>query len=269
MKTESQIDLIKCPFCGSQESFTWAEENGFTAVKCQACSLVYVNPRPSLSLISDAVKTGNHIEIKNGRTVVGRRAAAKVRLYKKILSSMFLDVWANENTPISWLDIGAGFGEVVEAVSSLAPTGSKVEGLEPMKPKADRARVRGLNINEAYLQQVKEKFNYVSLVNVFSHLPDVRSFLMDITKVLTENGELYLETGNIGSLERSHEVPTELNLPDHLVFAGEKHILGYLEEAGFSVVKLRRIKRWLDKFLQKYYQETYWKKCPISDSLYI
>ena len=168
-----------------------------------------------------------------------RRVGAKVTRYKKILSSMFNDVWQNPKE-ISWLDVGAGYGEVVEAISALAPPGSKIEGIEPMKPKAFHARRRGLEIREAYLSEVLEKFDFLSLINVFSHIPDFRVFLKDVKGVLVVNGELFIETGNIGDLISSHEVPTELDLPDHLVFAGEQNIIDYLCEAGFTIVDIKR-----------------------------
>ena len=44
-----------------------------------------------------------------------------------------------------------------------------------------------------------------------------------------------MEAGNIADLPSSESVCDTLNLPDHLAFAGEKHYLGYLEEAGFEI----------------------------------
>lgn len=242
LKTESTVESIVCPFCGESENLPWAQENGFTAVKCLGCGLVYVNPRPSLSLISEAVQTGVHSGVDHGRTAIVRRVGAKVTRYKKILASMFADVWG-KSKKISWLDVGAGYGEVVEAVSALVPTGSKVEGLEPMKPKAVHARARGLTIREDYLSEVLEKFDFLSIINVFSHIPDFRVFLKDVKRVLVDNGEIFIETGNIADLTGSHHAPTELDLPDHLVFAGEKHIIGYLSEAGFAVLEIRRMRK--------------------------
>ena len=61
------------------------------------------------------------------------------------------------------------------------------------------------------MNSVTERFDFVSLIHVFSHLPDLRD---------------------------SSDVPTELDLPDHLVFAGERHIVGYLEEASFEVIEI-------------------------------
>ena len=36
------------------------------------------------------------------------------------------------------------------------------------------------------------------------------------------------------------EFPGELGLPDHLVFAGEKQLQGFLTQAGFEVLRVER-----------------------------
>ena len=242
MNAESRTETIACPCCGESESSLWVRENDFTAVKCAKCGLVYVNPRPIASLIAEGVETGVHSNVDHGRTAIVRRVPGKVALYRKILGSMFSDVWQS-GKEISWLDVGAGYGEFLEAVSALAPTGSRIEGLEPMEPKAVQARARGLTIRQQYLSDVTEKFEYLSLVNVFSHIPDFHAFLQDMKNVLTEDGELFLETGNIGDLVSSHEVPSELDLPDHLVFAGEQNMVDFLSNAGFTIIDIRRKRR--------------------------
>jgi SAM-dependent methyltransferase len=239
MNQTPQKELINCLYCDGSKYLPWATENGFNAVKCSNCGLIYVNPRPVLSLVSEAVRTGVHSDVEHGRTAIGKRMPSKVKYYKKILAHMFEDVWT-ESRIVSWLDVGAGYGEVIEAISELAPTGSKIVGLEPMKPKAIHARARNLTIEECYLNEINEKFNFLSLINVYSHIPDFRAFLQDIKRVLTANGEVFIETGNTADLKSRHEVPGELDLPDHLVFAGEKHLIGYLQESGFSIVSIER-----------------------------
>ena len=234
-----ETENINCPSCGENKGVHWATENGYTAVKCIHCGLIYVNPRPSLALISEAVKTGMHREVGNGKSVIGRRVRSKVGYYKSVLTSMFNDVW-DKSKPVSWLDVGAGYGEFVEAVSALALRGSKIEGLVPMKSKVQNARRRGLNIRDAYLSDIEDRFDFLSSINVFSHIPDFREFLKDVKMVLKPQGEFFIETGNIGDLHGPSDVPSELNLPDHLVFAGEQHILNYLREAGFSIVSIEK-----------------------------
>ena len=239
MNINGNLETIPCPYCGSTKYSAWAEELGFTVVRCGDCALLYCNPRPSLSMINVAVRTGTHGKEAQGLNVESRRVKSKVTYYRRVFSRLFGDVWSR-GQPISWLDVGAGYGEVLEAVAALAPGGSHVEGLEPMSPKAKMARARGLTITEDYLRPNHAKVDIVSAVDVFSHLPDFGSFLADIRNVLKPNGELFIETGNLADLARREEFPGELGLPDHLVFAGEKHLLGYLDEAGFEIVRIER-----------------------------
>lgn len=233
-------EIIPCPYCSSSEYKTWANDNGFTAVQCNNCNLVYVNPRPLSSMIDDAVRTGTHSQEANSKNVITRRIDSKVQIYIKIFNDIFSDVWQKQKT-ISWLDVGAGFGEIVEAISLIAPKGSNIQGIEPMKPKAEQARARGLLIQEGYLNNVKGKFDYISLINVFSHIPDFRSFLKEAKSALNPNGEMFIETGNAAEFSRS-KIPGEISLPDHLVFAGESHMKGYLIEAGFEIISIKKVR---------------------------
>ena len=235
------VEVVGCPCCGATEYSPWAEEAGFFAVRCGSCALIYVNPRPTLSAIDAAVRSGVHNLGAGELNVIARRSARKVARYRKLLANLFDDVW-RAGRAISWLDVGAGYGEVVEAVAALAPMGSRVEGLEPMVLKAANARARGLAVTEDYLRPGRERVDFVSLVDVFSHIPDFRQFLVDVRGVLRQGGEVFVETGNLADLESRDEMPGELGLPDHLVFAGESQLHAYLERAGFAVVRVERIR---------------------------
>ncbi|TFH41418.1 MAG: hypothetical protein E4H01_15010, partial [Lysobacterales bacterium] len=76
--------------------------------------------------------------------ITERRVPKKAKTYQQIFAKMYSDVWALDK-PITWLDIGAGYGEVIEAIKKLALRNSSIYGIEPMKPKAGAAQVRGLN----------------------------------------------------------------------------------------------------------------------------
>lgn len=241
MTNMNDREIIVCPYCASPACSRWADERGFRAVRCAGCGIIYVNPRPALSEIDSAVRTGAHGDEAQGLNVVSRRIDSKVARYRKVFSRIFDDVWRGRK-PVSWLDIGAGYGEIVEAVTALAPVGSRIEGLEPMKPKATQARARGLKIIEDYLRPDYPKVGIVSVVDVFSHIPKFSDFLADVKCVLEPRGELFVETGNLADLDRRDDYPGELGLPDHLVFAGERHLLGYLERAGFEVVRIERVR---------------------------
>ena len=239
MKPESKVEHIHCPCCDTSESKFWVSENGFDAVKCSSCGFIYVNPRPTKEFITEAVKTGVHQNVNHERTAIGRRVPSKVDKYQDIFRDTFSDIWSQKRA-ISWLDIGAGYGEVVEAISSLATQGSNIVGIEPMKPKAVDAQSRGLKIREGYLCEINEQYDFVSLIDVFSHIPDFHNFLNEVKKVLKINGDFFIETGDIGNLTSPRQVPSEWDLPDHLVFAGEPNMTNYLRSAGFEIVTIEK-----------------------------
>ncbi len=241
MTLETPTTFINCPFCRSGKYSRWAEELGFIAVRCNDCALIYVNPRPVLESINAAVRTGSHGEGAHQLNVVARPSAAKIGRYRNIFRRIFDDVW-RDGKPISWLDVGAGYGEIVEAVTELAHAESRIEGLEPMHPKAAYAIARGLTITEDYLRPTHPKVQYVSIVDVFSHIPDFEAFLSDVKSVLETSGEIFLETGNLADLENRDEFPGELGLPDHLVFAGQKQLCGFIQNAGFEIVRIEKIR---------------------------
>lgn len=232
--SDIRLESIACPLCGGLRAGAWGAENGFACVKCSDCGLVYVNPRPSLADISHANEIGEHRTAEEVLHVVFKRSRRKANRYAATVRAMFPD-FVGSTTPVRWLDIGAGFGELVEVLQAILPPGSKVMGIEPMAPKAMDAQKRGLPVYQADLSQITDRFDVISLINVFSHIPDFRSFLARLRPLLRDGGELFVETGNGGDLPSMRDYPDLLYLPDHLVFAGEEHLREYLQESGFSV----------------------------------
>ena len=73
-----------------------------------------------------------------------------------------------------------------------------------------------------------DRYTHVSLINVYSHLPDPAQFLRGLHRIMESNAYLLLVTGNGGDVPRS-EFPGSLYLPDHLSFAGEENIRSVLD----------------------------------------
>ncbi|MCL2589451.1 MAG: class I SAM-dependent methyltransferase [Betaproteobacteria bacterium] len=231
--------MVACPYCGSDQNTPWGKEAGYTTVKCESCDFLFLNPRPTGKTIDAAVRTGfTHTEAGD-LDVSSRRVPRRIGLYRRIISKIFADIFA-KGQPVSWLDIGAGYGEIIQAVTMVAPSGSRVVGIEPMHVKAKAAQALGLSVTEGYLRRDHPKVQIASLIDVFSHIPDFDSFLVDVSAVLVDNGVFLLETGNLADLKRREDFFGELGLPDHLAFAGEKHIVGFLDRAGFDVVQIER-----------------------------
>jgi SAM-dependent methyltransferase len=224
---------ITCPLCANDSSTPWAQENGFTVHRCQGCGLLYVNPRPSNDEISEANKVGVHRgdELLDVRT---RRDNSKIAFYRAIIRDMFAEEFSTQSK-VDWLDVGAGYGEVVAAVLSLAPTGSNFCGIEPMKPKVAGAQKLGLPVTSRSLDEVTDQFDVISLINVYSHIPDFLGFAAKLIEKLRPGGVLFVETGNLADLESRDAFPDKLCLPDHLVFAGSDQMRLTFEKLGLSL----------------------------------
>lgn len=237
--SNSLLEPTSCPCCSVYENMPWAEELGFKVVRCLGCGLLYVNPRPKMADIDSAVRTGEHSVATGKLNVRSRRIAKKVGYYSKVFADIFSDIWS-AGRPIIWVDVGSGYGETLEAVSALASPASTIVGIEPMKHKAEIARRAGLTVHNCYLEPGQFKANVISAVDIFSHIPDFHSFLRVVVSNLAPDGEIFVETGNLADIELRNLFPGELGLPDHLVFAGEKQMIRYLNDAGFDVVDIRR-----------------------------
>jgi len=163
-----------------------------------------------------------------------RRTSAKQRQFKKAIRQLFPD---SENShSICWLDVGAGYGEFVQALQSVLPTGSVVEGLEPMIHKVERAKELGLPIKQAFLSDVTNQYHVISIIDVFSHLSDFPGFLANVKSLLYPSGEIIVKTGNAADIGARSNFPGPLNLPDHLMFGGVTQVTRFLENAGFTVI---------------------------------
>jgi 2-polyprenyl-3-methyl-5-hydroxy-6-metoxy-1,4-benzoquinol methylase len=231
-----QTEQVACPHCGSDDAMPWAEELGFVVVRCRGCRLIYINPRPTRADITSAVTTGAH-KLQSGMlNVRARRVGSRITKYRRDLGALFGDRLAAG--PVRWLDVGAGYGELIEAVQQLAQPGSSVRGVEPMAHKAADSQARGLAVRHGFLAPEDGPADVISLIDVFSHLPDFGAMLADMRAVLAPGGELLIETGNLADLERRSEFAGELGLPDHLVFCGADHLARWLDRAGFDVVRI-------------------------------
>lgn len=241
------LESVACYVCGSSHSSPWAVENGFAAVRCRDCRLVYVNPRPTRESISLAAQSGLH---EGAATIdeTGQRDAGKVSTYQKRLRALF------EAPELAsggrWLDIGCGFGELLEALQLESAGKLVLAGSEPNARKAAAARARGLDVTFRDLERETPGYDFISLLNVFSHLPDPPELLRRLRGLLGARGQLLLQTGNWAELERS-AIPDRLHLPDHLSFGSEALLRRLLVDAGFSVEGVLRLPMFRPGLLQR------------------
>jgi SAM-dependent methyltransferase len=162
---------------------------------------------------------------------------ALVPAYFRILRDLYGDELGNQER--AWLDIGSGHGEFLMALRQFSKGRVSPRGLEPNRHKRRSSSNRGLQVSYFDLRSHQERYDVLSLLNVYSHLPDPPQFLLLCKSLLKPGGELLLETGDTANLPpEEHYRP--FYLPDHLSFASEQIGSGILHRCGFQVVSLRK-----------------------------
>jgi SAM-dependent methyltransferase len=230
------MQSVNCYNCGSNASTPYATENGFALVKCSGCGLLFVNPRPDDHEIEQAHKQGTHRGVSDLK-MTGRFSPLKIRRYLRVLGDLF-ESGSTLNAK-SWLDIGCGHGEFLVALRKFSNGQVVAKGTEPNVLKLASARRRGLDVSYIDLERHSEQYDVISLLNVYSHLPDPPASLASWKRLLKPHGELLLETGDTAHLSGiDHYRP--FYLPDHLSFASESIVTSILERSGFQILQVRK-----------------------------
>lgn len=229
------MKISKCYNCGTDKHTFYAEENGFSLVKCSECGLLYVDERLDDKAITQAHMQGQHTGLKE-LNVTGRFADSKIPGYLKVLEDIFEGNMGGIKT---WLDVGCGHGEFMVALHEYSHGRIALGGTEPNIHKQESARKRGLNVKYIDIETHEEKYDAISLLNVYSHLPNPPVFLGLLKKCLNPGGSILLQTGDTADfLAKDHYKP--FILPDHLSFASERIVVDILNRLGFDILKVRK-----------------------------
>ncbi|TAL68333.1 MAG: class I SAM-dependent methyltransferase [Bacteroidetes bacterium] len=227
------INVI-CYYCGSSRSSHFDSENGFNIVKCDSCGLLYVNPRPSDDDIANGAETGLH---KGEQTLdlTGTFNDEQVQRFNNIINKIYGKNVPAENS--SWLDIGCGHGEFMTALKVKFENKLILKGCEPNSAKVESALSKGLDVEAFYPEEHSESYDYVSLLNVYSHLTNPLNSLNNWKKLVKPGGELLLETGDTTDLTKE-TIAKPYYLPDHLSFATKNIVIDILKRVGFEILKI-------------------------------
>jgi len=228
------MERAQCYNCGSDQHSYYAEENGFVLVKCSGCGLLFVEKPPSNESITQAHRQGVH-RGTGALDVTGHYDAAKVPFYLEVLRDMFGEL----REPRSWLDVGCGHGEFMTALEVFGQGRIQATGSEPNDRKREAARARSLNVSYFDLESHSATYDVISLLNVYSHLPDPPALIASFARLLNPGGELLIETGDTAHFSAAdHFRP--FYLPDHLSFASEEIVRGILDRAGYDIVNVHK-----------------------------
>lgn len=181
-----------CPVCRSTNEIEIFTKEGGMYVKCQDCTMVYLNP----VFTDDAIKTfyeNNHTEQAN--LVESDTDDFYVNIYNNGLNDT-LNFSSNSS---NILDIGCSSGTFLDLAKQ---RGLSTFGIELNKSEYKFAKTKGHHTYNNLLENLnfKNKFDIVTLWDVFEHLVDGEFYLNEIKKTLTKDGIVFLQIPSSDSL---------------------------------------------------------------------
>lgn len=252
--------LESCPSCGHQsfqqyincEDFTVSHES-FQIVKCDSCTLLFTNPRPTSEHLSKYYESEEYISHTNTATnLIGR-------VYKSVRSIALKSKVKLINSLTSkgqLLDYGCGTGHFLIAAKT---DGWKVVGIEPSSQAQENAPA---NIQQDILNNLEsipenKTFNIISLWHVLEHIADLKSTLQNLIEKIDQSGKLIIAVPNPESYDAKvyQEHWAAYDVPRHLYHFTQNSLAQLLKGMNLKIDSIQPMK--FDAFYVSLLSEKY------------
>ncbi len=230
--TAEEHEETACILCGSMESTFVFKENGYDLLRCPDCGLFFVHPMPSYGQ--------NFTEHRDVELPTAERHYS--------IEKSFFDQWYSQIrhellTSDTLLDVGCGCGRLLELIRSDFPD-KHISGIELDKKRAEFASEKaGCAIHTRPLEvlDLDQDCDTVIMINVLSHIPNIREFLVFLWEFLPDNARILIKTGECARNVRRIDGGNKWYLPDHVHFLGLETIDYICKTFGFIKVKHERL----------------------------
>jgi len=241
--------LIPCVNCGSppedHETFinTMVSHHGhmygdkLEIVLCSKCGLVFLNPQPT----RDALDLFYREEYYQKTPEVVDIEALKT---SKKWQRDFLFTWLENQIPddiLDWdiLDIGSGYGVWLQWFDQ----SNRMSGIDSSKQASKVARdIFGINAYQSdFLANdlMDEQYDLITGLAIIEHFNDPLEALIELNRLLKNNGYLYLQTPDIHSMVLRQGFSRYFKVV-HTYYYSLQTLTSLLVKAGFEVIVSRR-----------------------------
>lgn len=178
---------VKCNLCGRDETKVVQEaESPFKVVKCRNCGLVFTNPQPEAKLIED------HYQEDYYREWIKKQMKKRISMWKKRLEEL-----KEHRVSGRLLDVGCGLGTFLKLAEEEK---FEIQGTELSEYVSRYAKESlGIDVFRGNLEEARfprESFDIVTVWHTLEHLPDPKSTLKEINRLLVKGGLLVVAAPN-------------------------------------------------------------------------
>jgi SAM-dependent methyltransferase len=227
-----------CPVCDAREHEPWGARGGRRLVRCRGCGLVH----------ADAVPDAGRLERDVGDSLVYTNdQLAKRPFFRRRAHELLEPIERMQGGPGRLLDVGCGIGTELEVARE---RGWQATGIELATGSLRIARAEGLDVIDRPLADAglpAASFDLVTANHSLEHIPQARSVLADVRRVLKPGGLLFVSVPNLGSWPhraRLDRFGLAFN-DDHYLHFTPATLPRLLAKAGFTLLELST-PRWVD-----------------------
>lgn len=241
LKQKNEFVYVPCPACGLELGDKAFEKYEMTYVVCQNCETMYVNPRPTPTLLEMYYTTSENYAYWNKYIFPASEDARRIKIFRP-RAQRLVEICRqyNANTEVL-LEVGAGFGTFCEEIQSFGLF-RRVIALESTPDLAETCRNKGLEVIEqtiekAYLEH--SKVNVVASFETIEHLYSPKKFMTRCAKLIEPGGLVIITCPNIKGFDlvvlgaNSDTVDVE-----HLNYFNPSSITLLVNECGFEVLEV-------------------------------
>lgn len=199
-------------------------------VRCSACTLHFVNPRPTSSIILDGYSAAEDEQFV-------AQNPTRIKSFDRVLRKVLRRLGRRDGAGLRFLDVGCAGGASLVAARSL---GFEAVGVEPSRWMADYGRrTYGVDIHQGILipgMFPAESFDWISIWDVLEHVPEPGPLLDTIHGLLRPGGHLLLSYPDFRSVvgrALGNRWPFWLSV--HLLYYDRVTIARQLRQSGLRV----------------------------------
>lgn len=226
-KQEFDTQSALCIICGARAQNVMLVKHGHSVVRCAGCGLAFTHPVPEqLSAQYDSAYFDLYRRRRKFRLARADARLGRIETIRK---------------PGRLLDIGCSLGYFVEAAIH---RGWDAEGLEISPYAAREAQDAGLKVRCGVLEDAGYEdgsFDCVTMWDVLEHVPDPVGHMLEVRRVLADDGLVVIGTPDLGHLAfRLKKVKwRHLKPAEHIFYFNRFSIRKLFSATGFREVRPR------------------------------
>lgn len=228
------VEKRACPVCNSKDEEEIFLKEGGRYVKCSDCKMVYLNPVFNDEALKDYYEQNHAFQSE----IVENDSEFYVSLYSKGVNNI---TKVNSNAQ-NILDIGCSSGVFLDVAKT---HGLNTFGVELNKSEYEFAKKKGHEVYNELLENISflQKFDAISMWDVFEHLKDGEKYLNLIKNLLNKNGVIFLQIPSSDSLA-AKILQEKCNMFDgleHVNLYGVQTIKKLAQKCGLKVYDIQSV----------------------------